>query len=208
MKLHDEIDFTTLGWVKQELDETLKQARQALEAFVEDPEDLSQMRFCSTYLHQVQGTLRMVELYGCAKVVDEMEALATGLLKEDIARSETAYDVLMRGIVQLPGYLDRLQSGHRDIPVVLLPLLNDLRGAQGKKLLSESAMFTPHIDAPLPASVSGPARPIDTITFQAAAQKLRRAFEAGLLHWFKADNPGENTDQNAGDLRQADRADE
>ena len=30
MKLHD--DFTTLSWVKGELDETLKQARQALEA--------------------------------------------------------------------------------------------------------------------------------------------------------------------------------
>ena len=28
MKLQDGIDFTTLNWVKQELDETLKQARQ------------------------------------------------------------------------------------------------------------------------------------------------------------------------------------
>ena len=33
----------------------------------------------------------------------------------------------MRGIVQLPDYLERLQSGHRDIPIVLLPLLNELR---------------------------------------------------------------------------------
>ena len=31
MKLQDGIDFTTLNWVKQELDETLKQARQALD---------------------------------------------------------------------------------------------------------------------------------------------------------------------------------
>ena len=38
MKLQDDIDFTTLNWVKQELDETLKQARQALEAYVEDPD--------------------------------------------------------------------------------------------------------------------------------------------------------------------------
>ena len=66
MKLQDGIDFTTLNWVKQELDETLKQARQALEAYVEDPADSSLMRFCATYLHQVQGTLRMVELYGAA----------------------------------------------------------------------------------------------------------------------------------------------
>ncbi len=39
MRLQDDIDFTTLNWVKQELDETLKQARQALEAYVDDPAD-------------------------------------------------------------------------------------------------------------------------------------------------------------------------
>ena len=30
MRPQDDIDFTTLAWVKGELDETLKQARQAL----------------------------------------------------------------------------------------------------------------------------------------------------------------------------------
>src|SRR5216117_3514251 len=80
MRLQDGIDFTTLNWVKQELDETLKQARQALEAYVEDPADTSLMRFCATYLHQVQGTLRMVELYGAAMVVEEMEGVALALL--------------------------------------------------------------------------------------------------------------------------------
>mgnify|MGYP000609026212 CR=1 FL=1 len=35
--------------------EQLKQARQALEAYVDDPADSSLMRFCATYLHQVQG---------------------------------------------------------------------------------------------------------------------------------------------------------
>ena len=68
MQLEDDIDFTTLGWVKPQIDETLLQARQALEAYVEDPADASLMRFCATYLHQVQGTLRMVELYGAAMV--------------------------------------------------------------------------------------------------------------------------------------------
>ena len=129
MKLQDDaIDFTTLNWVKQELDETLKQARQALEAYVEDPADSSLMRFCATYLHQVQGTLRMVELYGAAMVTEEMERVALGLLDGSIKAADDTYAILMRGIVQLPDYLERLQSGHKDIPIVLLPLLNDLRG--------------------------------------------------------------------------------
>ena len=158
MKLQDGIDFTTLNWVKQELDETLKQARQALEAYVEDPADSSLMRFCATYLHQVQGTLRMVELYGAAMVVEEMERVALALLDGNVKPQDETYAVLMRGIVQLPDYLERLQSGHKDIPIVLLPLLNDLRATRGEKLLTESVLFSPDLSAQMPTASDAPCR--------------------------------------------------
>ncbi|MEM6936902.1 MAG: Hpt domain-containing protein, partial [Pseudomonadota bacterium] len=187
MRLQDDIDFTTLSWVKQELDETLKQARQALEAYVEDATDASQMRFCATYLHQVQGTLRMVELYGAALVVEEMEQVALELLEDEISDREEAYAMLMRGIVQLPDYLERLQSGHRDIPVVLLPLLNDLRAARGQKLLSETALFSPDLTQPLPDSLASPSPELGERQLRVAAAKIRKAFEASLVQWFRAD---------------------
>ena len=75
MRLHENIDFTTLTWVKPELDETLRQARQALEAYVEEGEDPGQLKACSSLLHQVQGTLRMVELYGAAMVAEVSSSL-------------------------------------------------------------------------------------------------------------------------------------
>ena len=59
MKLHDNIDFTALNWVKQELDATLKRSRDSLEAYVDNPSDVGLMRSSAEYLHQVQGTLRM-----------------------------------------------------------------------------------------------------------------------------------------------------
>ena len=37
--LRDAIDYTTLGWIKPELDETLRQARIEIEGFAEDPSD-------------------------------------------------------------------------------------------------------------------------------------------------------------------------
>ena len=58
--MSDRHDYVALEWVKGEIAETLKQARQALEAYVESPQDSTRMRFCLTYLHQVQGTLQMV----------------------------------------------------------------------------------------------------------------------------------------------------
>ncbi|MBS0557908.1 MAG: Hpt domain-containing protein [Proteobacteria bacterium] len=192
MKLQDDnIDFTTLNWVKQELDETLKQARQSLEAYVEDPADASLMRFCATYLHQVQGTLRMVELYGAAMVVEEMERVALALLDGQIKARDDSYGVLMRGIVQLPDYLERLQSGHKDIPIVLLPLLNDLRATRGEKLLTESVLFSPDLSAPLPAAASGAVQATPELQLKAEAARLRSAFQLSLLRWIRDDNAAE-----------------
>lgn len=192
MRLQDDIDFTTLTWVKGELDETLKQARLALEAFVEDPDDASQMRFCATYLHQVQGTLRMVELYGAAMVTEEMEHLATALQNREVSALDEAYAVLMRGIVQLPDYLERLQSGHKDIPIVLLPLLNDLRAARGEKGLPESALFAPDLSQPLPMSAAGPAVPLPELELRQLGAVARSQFQIALLRWFKGQDEDAN----------------
>ncbi len=183
MKLHD--DFTTLSWVKGELDETLKQARQALEAYVDEPTDSSLMRFCATYLHQAQGTLRMVELYGAAMLVEEMERLADALLADKVSHRDEGYSVLMRGMVQLPDYLERVQTGHKDIPIVLLPLLNDLRACRGEKLLTDSALFAPDLTIALPAAADGQAAPLALKSLRGLALRLRLAFQAALLKWFR-----------------------
>ena len=43
-----DLDYTTLKWVKDEIRESLDQTRQALEAYVENPNDETQIRFCAT----------------------------------------------------------------------------------------------------------------------------------------------------------------
>ena len=188
MRLHENIDFTTLTWVKPELDETLRQARQALEAYVEEGEDPGQLKACSSLLHQVQGTLRMVELYGAAMVAEEMEQLAKALQEGKVADRDVGYAALMRGIVQLPDYLERLQSGHRDIPIVLLPLLNELREPRGEKGLSESVLFSPDLSRPLPVSAAGPAEPLAEDELRRRADAMRGLFQSALLRWLKDDN--------------------
>jgi chemosensory pili system protein ChpA (sensor histidine kinase/response regulator) len=182
MKFQDDIDFTALGWVKSELDATLDQARLALEAYVESSANAGRMRDCVADLHLVHGTLRMVELYGAALVVEEMERVAEGVVDGAIAANDDVLSALMRGIVQLPDYLERLQSGHKDIPIILLPLLNDLRAARGEKLLTESVLFTPDLAAPLPA-VATAATP--AVELRAEALRLRNMFQRALLHWIR-----------------------
>src|SRR5210317_1821685 len=142
MSAGNQLDANVLSWVKSEIDETLSQARSALEVYVENTEDESQLRFCLNYLHQVLGTLQMVELYGASMAAEEMEQLTEALLENKVSNREDAYEVLIRGILQLPDYLEQLMNGQPDMPMVLLPLLNDLRASRGESLLSENALFT------------------------------------------------------------------
>ncbi len=191
MRLQDHIDFTTLQWVKPELDETLALAREALESYVDNPGDRAAMRSCADSLHQVQGTLRMVELYGAAMVAEEMETLTISLLEDHVADREDAYAALMRGLMQLPDYLERLSGGHRDVPVVLLPLLNDLRSSRGQQALHESALFTPNLDVVLPHQAPAPAHDYAVERQRSEVAALRLRFQQQLLTWFR----GQGNDQ-------------
>ncbi len=83
-------NFMALDWVKGEIEETLYRAREALEAFADAPDDPTLARQCLTGLHQVHGTLQMVELTGAATLAGEMEALAQALMNGSTVDEERA----------------------------------------------------------------------------------------------------------------------
>ncbi|MFR0689400.1 Hpt domain-containing protein [Enterobacterales bacterium AE_CKDN230030158-1A_HGKHYDSX7] len=177
----DRHDYVALEWVKGEIAETLKQARQALESYVENPQDPTRMGFCLAYIHQVRGTLQMVEFYGAALLAEEMEYLTQALIDGKVASQSEALEVLMQAILQLPAYLERIQSARRDLPLVVLPLLNDLRTARGEKLLSETSLFSPDL------SQASPVLPVDalarlrTAELPALLRKLRQMLQVALV---------------------------
>ncbi|TDY04175.1 Hpt domain-containing protein [Thiohalophilus thiocyanatoxydans] len=180
MSVDNDLDLNTLSWVKAELDDTLGQARSALEVYVEDEADETQLQFVKNYLHQVYGTLQMVELYGAAMAAEEMEHLLDSLIEGEIGNRNDAYEVLMRGILQLPDYLDHLLAGHQDMPMVLLPLLNDMRATRGESLLSDNALFNPDLAVKAPVNETITGENLSELT-----RKLRHNYHLGLLGWFR-----------------------
>ncbi|HET6725456.1 MAG TPA: Hpt domain-containing protein [Gammaproteobacteria bacterium] len=179
----------SLLWIKGELDGVLVHARQGLEAYVEDPADQESLTRCVDSLHQIQGTLRIVEVYGAAMLAEEMEAVAKGIRDGSLKGSDEIFETLMRAILQLPDYLERVISGQRDMPLVLLSLLNDLRSVRNQPLLSEGTLFAHTLDG---SGVKLPQLPREaagvTTDLRALAGKLRPKFQASLLAWFKDDS--------------------
>lgn len=186
-------DYVALDWVRGEIDDTLNQARQALEAYVDNTEDTSRMRFCLNYIHQVHGTLQMVEFYGAALLAEEMEKLAQALLNQAVPNLQEAVEVLMQAILQLPSYLEHLHAGRKDLPLVILPILNDLRASRGEPLLSDTSLFTPDLSAARIATPAGAVQRLQDEKVVASLRKLRQMFQFSLAGVIRGNEVKANT---------------
>ena len=142
--LATEVDnpIRALSIVAAELMETIRGAHRALEDCVDGRGGTTALVRTGTLLHQARGALLLTETYGAALLVEEMENACAYLstLREGKGR-EDGLEALTRAMVQLPLYIERLLGGGRDIALVLLPLLNDLRAARGEPLLSEGTLL-------------------------------------------------------------------
>ena len=179
----DRRDYVALEWVKGEIVETLKQARQALDEFDGSPATGASITACLACIHQVHGSLQMVEFYGAALLAEEMEQLALALQQGRVTQLGEAIRLLQQAFGQLPLYLDRIHSARRDLPLVVLPLLNDLRSARGESLLSETSLFSPNLLAlaPLDAATLATRTPAQLPTLLRKWRQMLQAALVGLL---------------------------
>ncbi|MEZ5500581.1 MAG: Hpt domain-containing protein [Steroidobacteraceae bacterium] len=189
-----EVSSQTLDLVGRELAATVGEARNALENFIEQPENTSLLERCVEDIHQAQGVLRVLEIYGAALLAEEMEQVARYLLSKSSEQKNQAesLDALMRAIVQLPAYIERVLAGGRDLALVLLPLLNDLRAVRGSPLLSEGTLLLLNLKSEQQATPQAPEPGRPSLSVEQWSRRLRAQFQVGLIGWIR----GERIDQN------------
>ena len=177
-----------LGLVSEELMETIRNAHVALEDSIDGRGGSTALVRSGQLLHQVSGVLKLTETYGAALLAEEMEAVCSYLanLRPGKGR-EDGLDALTRSMVQLPIYIERLLGGGRDIALVLLPMLNDLRAARGQPLLSEGTLLLLNLSPQhkLDGAADRKTGGEDPVI---VATQLRPKFQLALLGWIKGAN--------------------
>ncbi|HID81564.1 MAG TPA: response regulator [Chromatiales bacterium] len=177
-----QVHYNAIRWVKKELDQTLSEARVELDALIETPDDMTHLQQLRNLFRQVQGVLEMVEIQGGVLLLEELRALLNVYAEGTLRNRDDALEVITRAIVQLPDYLDYIQRGNADVPIVLLPLLNDLRTSRDASLLSDRILTLPDIDQDQQALTDLPTVKED---LQTIAKALRPLLQLSLLGWFK-----------------------
>ncbi len=191
-----------VGWIKQEIEQQLKQIESNLERYADKCVDKSQMmdenleRDCKALLENSLGklsevmlTMKMTGVQGGERLALEMHALVQDLLEKKVNDIASSVRMLQKGVMQIVEYLQHLQDGYADLPIVILPLLNELRAARGAGLLSELLVFLPEEGAISPAQIG-----TDEIISVALDKRvvtyrhLRMHFQQALLEWYQQKN--------------------
>ena len=174
---------TALGWVRADLDRLLDKLGQQVESIAANPGAgpalLSGAIESSEELSLVFETL---VADGARQVSHEVFRLLKALQDGKVSNREQATEALLESMVVLPAYLDRLQAGHHDLPMLLLPLINQLRGAGGEPPVTEGTVFTPLLDVELP-ELEYVRKPGFDEPFEFLTARLHRQYESALQNW-------------------------
>ncbi len=185
------IKQSALGWVKKSIDDNLSEIKTELKLYIEEDDD-ALLAVVKERLSVIQGVLTMIEQYGAAMLTDEMVSLTDFIIDNKQEKGEQALEVMLRAVLQLPDYLEHIQSGHRDIPIAILPLLNDIRAVRDQDLFSEKLLFLPDLsmhqaDAKL-ESIDNDSNQVSRLL----AKKLRPVYQLALVNVIRDQSIEEN----------------
>ena len=178
-----ENEHFALDWIKSDLLETLNEARVALDDYAEQGGDETRLHSCLTSLHQLHGTLLMLELEGVTLLADHLEQAAQKLMNGDIEDPGAASQVLMQGILEMPGHLDELQRGVEDKVGAFIPLVNEIRAQLGLEPLKDTAGKSLNVGA-----TDDSVEHFKRLGGQARVLRMRSAYQTVLLSILKGDD--------------------
>jgi len=160
--------YVSLTWVKASINDDLKKTRNALQQFFEDQKDES-LQQCLVYLSEIEGAFKIIQLQAAVTLIEIMKQTI-----KSFDAKESTYEALINALIKLSSYLDYLCINKHDKPLVLLPLINDLRACNSQTALAANSFFYPNLSVIIP-------KPEKVVDFSDEyLQKLRVAYKKGL----------------------------
>jgi len=116
MSIYSSIDLETFKWVKSEVEETLNTASGDLQKYASSGEKESLLNL-GNHLHQVVGSLQMLEMKSLSALVMETEQLVEDYTSsDDNIRKPAFLAVIDQTFVTLRSSFDHIESGLPENP--------------------------------------------------------------------------------------------
>ncbi len=186
MSSENSFNLNSLRWVKQEIDASLTAARDSIQRYADDSSQHQQLEESLRQLTDALGTLEIAEIRGGAVLAREIREVLVALKERrpelHLKDADTVSRPVVRALIQLSDYLDYIEAGNPDVPIVLINAINDLRLIRHAELLSDGIIDIPgleHDEAVLSR------QPHAQESIRDLAGVARHVFELGLLGWYR-----------------------
>jgi len=184
-------DLMNLDWVQADIEQSLKQAQEALEAYLVDAVS-AHLQTSYDAIHQVHGSLQMTGVPGGIMLAEQIENLLRAMLDDSVDDLDGACNALAQALVYMPSYLNRVKSDAEDAPALLHTVMNDIRQVLGEEPIDEMVLFNPDLGSPRErASVEVKAR-FDNVS-QTDLRKFRQVYQFSLIGLIRRENIKVNT---------------
>jgi hypothetical protein len=178
-----------LGWIVNDTEQAIEQARQSFSQYVGSVEK-GALSACRETCRQISGVLDILGANGASMLSREIVQLLDALIQGKVENLKAAQEAAAEGLLQLSEYLKHLREGYADLPVVVLPTLNNLRAARDAELLSEHLVFLPEAGHADDTQIGTQEHvTLTTDRLQQITTKLRFYFQKALLGWFRDEQP-------------------
>lgn len=173
----------SLSIVRDELEVTLNQVETYVETFIADRGNAEHIEKSLEPLDQVRGVFKLIGLPACELIAEEMLAccrmvdVAADQEAEGKKRNDACLAALSSGAFVLARYIDFVGKYQKLVPVLLVPVINDLKRARGAAGVSESHFCEISTDISAPAQASR----VPAAKLGPAAKRLRQMYQVGLL---------------------------
>jgi len=187
MSAYSTIDRETFIWVKTEVESTLAQTREELQEFVAS-DDKASVFGITTHLHQIVGSLQMLELKSLSTLIMESELLSEDFSSDESKVGKSSFVILLESaFAALETSLAKIEAGQHENPIAIVELINQIRAVRGLDEVEISSLFSPMIDVFPPVLER---KPLSDEEYQERSATLRSHFQVYLLKWLRDSDTG------------------
>lgn len=191
-------DYVALNLVKKEIINNLSEAQKVLETLSSEStlqDDFkSKLHDCYDLLHQVAGALSILGFAGATLFAEEVNVFCKQIIDQNVDDLKHSLQVMMQAILQISPYLDIIQMEGQDIPIALLPLINEMRACYKADVLSEADLFSPMFYGNSSLLSDEELKEVNTEGLINLLRKLRQSLQLSLIDLIHARNLDVATD--------------
>ena len=184
-------DLMNLEWVQADIEQSLKQAQEALEAYLGDAVS-AHLQSSYDAIHQVHGSLQMAGVPGAIMLAEQIENLLRAMLDNSVDDLDGACNALAQALVYMPSYLNRVKSDAEDAPALLHTVMNDIRQVLGEEPIDEMLLFNPDLGSPRERASAEVKTRFDNVS-QTDLRKFRQVYQFSLIGLIRREDIKVNT---------------